>query len=80
MTELVNNTFQILVKVTNCKEALLMRVNNLEHSLIAVAGGESDKFRKLAESIFQLYRGSGVDKNSVENLPACKKVIKRKKK
>ena len=75
MIELIHNTLHILAKVTNSKVALLLRVNGGEFELLSSFGNGKNMFPEFNEAIFSLHQNSGVDKKSVENLPACDSIL-----
>jgi PAS domain S-box-containing protein len=75
MNELIDNTFKILAKVTNSKTAFLLRFNNFDSYVLSVVGDRPVKFEEFNQSLAQLYRGTGIDYDSVENIPVYKSII-----
>ena len=74
MTENIYNTLFILAKVTKCKAAILLKLNNLQDSVVSFYGDNPARFDEFKRSVHHLYLSSGVDKSSVMSLPAFKSV------
>ncbi len=75
MNELIDNTFNILAKVTNSKTGLLLRFNNFESSVISFIGGNPDRFEEFNNALYHLHKSSGIDNHTVEGLPVYKSVL-----
>ena len=75
MNELIDNTFKILAKVTNSKTGLLLRLNNFESSVISLVGGNLVTFEEFIQSLEHLHRSTGIDYDSIENLPVYKSIV-----
>ena len=75
MPDQIENTIRILTRITNSKTILLLKVNNFEISVLSFVGDSPEKYIQFNSSLFQLYKSSGVDSVSVENLPECKAVM-----
>lgn len=75
MNELIDNTFKILAKVTNSKTGLLLRFNNFESSVMSFVGCNPATFEEFIQSLAHLHRSTGIDYDSVENLPVYKSIV-----
>ncbi len=75
MNELIDNTFKILAKVANSKTGLLLRLNNFESSVISLVGGNPAVFEEFIQSLEHLHRSTGIDYDSIENLPVYKSIV-----
>ncbi|MGB5850539.1 MAG: PAS domain-containing sensor histidine kinase [Ignavibacteriaceae bacterium] len=75
MTELIDNTFKILAKVTNSKTGFLIRFNNFESYVLSFVGGNPVKFEEFNQSLAHLHRSTGIDYDLVENLPVYKSIL-----
>jgi PAS domain S-box-containing protein len=75
MNELIDNTFKILAKITNSKTGFLLRFNNFESSVLSFVGGKPGKFEEFNQSLVHLHRNTGIDYDSVENLPVYKSIV-----
>jgi len=77
MNELIDNTFKILAKVTNSKVGLLLRFNNFESSVMSFVGGNPAKFEEFNQALTSLHRSTGINYDSVENLPVYKSIVNK---
>lgn len=77
MSELIDNTFKILAKVTNSKTGLLLRFNNFESSVMSFVGCNPTTFEAFIQSLAHLHRSTGIDYDSVENLPVYKSIVNK---
>jgi len=77
MNELIDNTFKILAKVTNSKAGLLLRFNNFESSVMSFVGGNPAKFEEFNQALTSLHRSTGINYDSVENLPVYKSIVNK---
>jgi len=75
MNKLIDNTFKILAKITNSKTGFLFRFNNFDSFVMSIVGGHSDKFEELNHSLATLHRSTGIDYDSVTNLPVYRSII-----
>ena len=75
MTEVIENTLNILTRITNCKAILLLKFNDDELSVLSFLGNNSEKYEQFYDSLFQHYKNSGIDNTSVEELPECKAIM-----
>lgn len=75
MNELIDNTFKILAKVTNSKTGLLLRINNFESYVMSLVDVNPATFEEFIQSLAHLHRSTGIDYDSVENLPVYKSIV-----
>ena len=74
MLEIIENTFRILAKVTNSKNAMLLIINNFETSVIAFVGNSPDKFKEFNKALLHLHKRSSIDVQTVQTLPEYKAI------
>ena len=55
MTEVIENTLNILTRITNCKAILLLKFNDDELSVLSFLGNNSEKYEQFYDSLFQHY-------------------------
>ncbi len=76
MVEIIENTFRILAKVTNSKNALLLRINNVETSVISFIGEDPDKFNEFKKVLLHLHKRSSIDVPNVQTFPEYKTIAR----
>ncbi|GBD88849.1 alkaline phosphatase synthesis sensor protein PhoR [bacterium BMS3Abin03] len=74
MTGLIDNTLFIISKATKSRATLLLKINNLEDRLISFIGENPDKLKNFRNTLFHLHNSSGIDNESVRNLPSFKSI------
>jgi len=74
MLEIIENTFRILAKVTNSRNAMLLSINNFETSVIAFVGNNPDKFKDFKKALLHLHKRSIIDVQTVQTLPEYKAI------
>ncbi|MCG6915182.1 PAS domain-containing sensor histidine kinase [bacterium BMS3Abin03] len=77
MLDLIENTLGILTRITNSKAILLLKLNDVEVSVLSFLGDNPENYTQFNSSLFLLYKHSGTDINNtqIENLPECKTVM-----
>jgi PAS domain S-box-containing protein len=72
---LIENTFQILAKVTNSKTGILVKLTNFDATVISFIGSNPGRFEEFNNALFHLHKSSGIDHHSVESLPVYKSIV-----
>ena len=76
MAEIIENTLNILTRITNSKSILLLKFNDNELSVLSFLGDDPDKYKQFYVSLFQHYKNSGLDNDVLINeLPECKTIM-----
>jgi PAS domain S-box-containing protein len=76
MVEIIGNTFRILAKVTNSKNAMLLSINNFETSVIAFVGDNPDKFKEFRKALLHLHKRSSIDVQNLQTFPEYKTIAR----
>ena len=71
----IENTLNILTRITGSKSILLLKFSDAGLSVLSFIGDDSDKYKQFYDSLFQLYKNSGIDNIPVEELPECKAIM-----
>jgi len=74
MFEIIENTFQILAKVSNSKNAMLLSINNFETSVISFIGNNPEKYKEFNKALIPLHLRSSIDVQTVQSLPEYKTI------
>ncbi|MFC2102842.1 ATP-binding protein [Bacteroidota bacterium] len=77
MIELLENTLNILTKVTNSKTALLLRFGSDKNSIVHVSGSKASTFKEFNDVLFNLFLNSKFDEIEIENHPVCKSILNK---
>lgn len=76
MVEIIENTFRILAKVSNSKNAMLLNINNFETSVISFIGQNPEIFNEFKNALIPLHKKLGIDVQAVQSLPEYKSIEK----
>ena len=76
MTELIENTLNIISKITSSRQGYLLQLGEQGYSILNVWGGKNEDFTSLNDLLFQLLKAGGIDTEKIANLPSVTKFLK----
>ena len=78
MNPLIENTLNIISKVTSSRQGYLLQLNDKGYKILNIWGGKDDDFIKLNELLFQLFKAGGIDTEKVIDLPTISKFLEER--
>lgn len=75
MFELVKNTLQIISKISDSKCGYLIRIDNSDFEVMAINGGNEEKYLSLNNAILKLSKNSDIENNTVKELTELKHIL-----
>lgn len=74
MTELINNTLQIIAKISFSRYAYILKVNNTSHKVLTITGGRAEIFDEFNNEVLKKYKKDTVSQQSLEKSKAYKNI------
>ena len=78
MTELIENTLNIISKITSSRQGYLLQLSEQGYSILNIWGGKNEDFTSLNDLLFQLLKAAGIDTEKIANLPSVTKFLKER--
>ena len=78
MTELIENTLNIISKITSSRQGYLLQLSEQGYSILNIWGGKNEDFTSLNDLLFQLLKAGGIDTEKIANLPSVTKFLKER--
>ena len=78
MNELVENTLNIISKMTSSRQGYLLQINDQGFEILSLWGGKDDDFSILNDLLFQLFKIGEIDTEKIATLPPVKEILKEK--
>ena len=78
MNELIENTLNIISKISSSRQGYLLQIGEQEYRILNIWGGKSEDFNSLNDLLFQLLKAGGIDTEKVASLPSVIKILKEK--
>ena len=78
MNALIENTLQIISKISTSKQGYLLQLTDLGYKVLTIWGGDTDDFTYLNEHLFNLYRKEGLDSEKIVKQSSVSKFLKEK--
>jgi len=78
MNPLIENTLNIISKVTSSRQGYLLQLSDKGYKILNIWGGKDDDFIKLNELLFQLFKAGGIDTEKVIDLPTISKFLEER--
>jgi hypothetical protein len=76
MIELVENTLQIISRISSSKCGYLLRVNNSKFEVLKIFGENARTFDLVNDALFNLYNSTGIDCETVHNASPIPELIR----
>lgn len=78
MNELIENTLNIISKISSSRQGYLLQLNDQGYSILNIWGGKIEDFTSLNDLLFELYKAGGVDTEKVASLPSIITFLKER--
>lgn len=78
MNPIIENTVNIISKMTASRQGYLLQINDTEYKILNIWGGKSEDFNSLNELLFQLLKAGGIDTEKIIDLPTVSTFLKDK--
>ena len=78
MNELIENTLNIISKISSSRQGYLLQLGEQEYSILNIWGGKGEDFTSLNDLLSQLLKAGGVDTEKVASLPSVTKFLKER--
>jgi PAS domain S-box-containing protein len=78
MNELIENTLQIISKISSSKKGYILQLTDQGYKILTLWGGDSDEFKDLNNLLFNLFKSEGIDTEKVVNQPSVSNFLKDK--
>jgi PAS domain S-box-containing protein len=78
MNELIENTLQIISKVSNSRQGYILQVGDQGYTVLQIWGGRKEDFTSLNDLLFEVYKAGGIDTEKVADLPSIKDFLKER--
>ena len=78
MNELIENTLNIISKITSSRQGYLLQLGEQGYSILNIWGGKNEDFTSLNDLLFQLLKSGGIDTEKVTSLPSVMKILKER--
>ena len=77
MSALIENTLQIISKISFSKKGYLLQLSDQGYKVIKCWGGNREEFEQLNEVIYKLHKNEVIDINKLVALPQVSKFISK---
>ena len=78
MNELIENTLQIISKISNSRQGYLLQIGDQGYSVLQVWGAREEDFTSLNDWLLKLYKAGGIDTEKVASLPSVTDFLKER--
>ncbi|MCW9097078.1 MAG: PAS domain S-box protein, partial [Ignavibacteriaceae bacterium] len=78
MNALIENTLQIIAKVSSSKKGYLLQLTDQGYKVLTIWGGANEEFKHLNDLLFSFYKTGSIDTEKVINLPSISDFVKEK--
>ncbi|MCW8824291.1 MAG: hypothetical protein OQK63_09385, partial [Ignavibacteriaceae bacterium] len=78
MNALIENTLQIIAKVSSSKKGYLLQLTEQGYKVLTIWGGANEEFKHLNDLLFSFYKTGSIDTEKVINLPSISDFLKEK--
>ena len=78
MNALIENTLQIIAKVSSSKKGYLLQLTDLGYKVLSIWGGTNEEFKHLNDLLFSFYKTGSIDTEKVINLASISDFVKEK--
>jgi len=78
MNELIENTLNIISKISSSRQGYLFQVNEQGFKILNIWGGKNEDFTTLNDKLFQLFKSGGIDTENVASLPSVQMFLKER--
>ena len=78
MNALIENTLQIIAKVSSSKKGYLLQLTDQGYKVLSIWGGTNEEFKHLNDILFDFYKTGSIDTEKVINLPSISDFVKEK--
>ncbi|MCW9094866.1 MAG: PAS domain S-box protein, partial [Ignavibacteriaceae bacterium] len=76
MNALIENTLQIIAKVSSSKKGYLLQLTEQGYKVLTIWGGANEEFKHLNDLLFNFYKKGSIDTEKVINLPSITDFVK----
>ena len=78
MNELIENTLNIISKISSSRQGYLLQLGENGHSVLNIWGARADDFSSLNDHLLKLFKSGGIDTEKFGSLPSIKSILKQK--
>ena len=78
MNALIENTLQIIAKVSSSKKGYLLQISDQGYKILTIWGGNDEEFKYLNDLLFNFYRTGSFDTEKIINQPLVSDFVKEK--
>ena len=78
MNALIENTLQIIAKVSSSKKGYLLQLTDQGYKVLSIWGGTNEEFKHLNDLLFSFYKTGSIDTEKVINLASISDFVKEK--
>lgn len=76
MNALIENTLQIISKVSSSNKGYLLQLTDQGYKVLSIWGGNSEDFENFNKNLFDIYKTGGINTEKVINLPLISDFMK----
>ena len=78
MNVLIENTLQIIAKVSSSKKGYLLQLTDQGYKVLTIWGGNREDFKPLNDLLFKIFKTEGIDTEKVITQPLISNFVKEK--
>lgn len=78
MNELIENTLNIISKISSSRQGYLLQLGEQGYSILNIWGGKGEDFNSLNDLLSQLLKAGVIDTEKVGSLPSVRKILKER--
>lgn len=78
MNALIENTLQIIAKVSSSKKGYLLQLTDQGYKVLTNWGGDREDFKHLNDLLFKIFKSEGIETEKVVNVPSISNFVKEK--
>jgi len=76
MNQLIENTLNIISKITNSRHGYLLQISDKDYEVLSIWGGKNEDYVSINDLLFQLMKAGGIDTEKINDLPTVSKFLK----
>jgi len=78
MNELIENTLNIISKISSSRQGYLLQLGESGHRVLDIWGAKTEDFATLNDVLLQFFKAGGIDTDKIKSVPSIKSFLKQK--